>query len=132
MIDELYLLKAAQIRKSYKSLAKEMNSVEESVKDLLPLLQDHQQDLEDMKSKVDSGRLTSKEKVADKLLSIIMNLEQETTNYELLVDNVSNKMDDLRDEEENLFEKIKESYPDLPLSVIKEEVNNYLKSQNLL
>jgi hypothetical protein len=132
MIDELYLLKAAQIRKNYKSLAKEMNSVEESVKDLLPLLQDHQQDLEDMKSKVDSGRLTSKEKVADKLLSIIMNLEQETTNYELLVDNVSNKMDNLRDEEEDLFAKIKESYPDLPLSVIKEEVNNYLKSQNLL
>jgi chromosome segregation ATPase len=132
MIDEVFLIKAAQIRRDYKNLNKDIENIEYTVKNFLPLLEDHQGELQEIQKQVNNGRLNDKEIFTNKLLKIIMNLETETSNYELMVDQIHNKMDVLRDDEEDLFNKIKSQYPDLPLSVIKEEVNKYLKSQNLL
>jgi hypothetical protein len=132
MIDEIFLLKAAQIRKDYRELNKDIENIEHTVKNFLPLLEDHQVELQEIQKQVDGGRLTDKETFTNKLLKIIMNLETETSNYEVMVERIHDKMDSLREEEEELFSKIKNKYTDLPLSVIKEEVNKYLKSQNLL
>jgi hypothetical protein len=132
MIDEIFLLKAAQIRKDYHDLNKDIENIEYTVKNFLPLLEDHQVELQEIQKQVDGGRLTDKEVFTNKLLKIIMNLETETSNYEVMVGRIHEKMDSLREEEEELFQKIKNKYTDLPLSVIKEEVNKYLKSQNLL
>ena len=132
MIDEFYLLKAAQIRRDYLNLNKDIDNVENTIHNFLPLLEEHQVDLEQIQKLVNRGELTDKSVFSEKLLKIITTLEIETSNYELMVENIHNKMDDLRDDEEALFNQIKNKYTDLLLSVIKEEVNKYLKSQNLL
>ena len=132
MIDELYLLKAAQIRKDYLNLNKDIDNVEHTIKNFLPLLEEQQVDLEKIQKDVDKGALTDKTLFSEKLIRIITNLELETSNYEKMVDQVHEKMDKLREDEEELFIQIKNKYTDLPLSIIKEEVNKYLKSQNLL
>lgn len=132
MIDELYLLKAAQIRKDYLNLNKDIDNVEHTIKNFLPLLEEQQVDLEKIQKDVDKGALTDKTLFSEKLIRIITNIELETSNYEKMVDQVHEKMDKLREDEEELFIQIKNKYTDLPLSIIKEEVNKYLKSQNLL
>jgi chromosome segregation ATPase len=132
MIDEIYLLKAAQIRKDYLNLNKDIDNVEHTIKNFLPLLEEHQGDLESIQKEVNQGSLTDKTLFSEKLIRIITNLEVETSNYEKMVDKIHDKMDLLREDEDQLFVQIKNKYTDLPLSVIKEEVNKYLKSQNLL
>lgn len=132
MIDEIYLLKAAQIRKDYLNLNKDIDNVEHTIKNFLPLLETHQGDLESIQKEVNQGSLTDKTLFSEKLISIITNLEVETSNYEKMVDKIHEKMDSLREDEDQLFVQIKNKYTDIPLSVIKEEVNKYLKSQNLL
>ena len=132
MIDEIYLLKAAQIRKDYLNLNKDIDNVEHTIKNFLPLLENHQGDLESIQKEVNKGSLTDKTLFSEKLISIITNLEVETSNYEKMVDKIHEKMDSLREDEDQLFVQIKNKYTDIPLSVIKEEVNKYLKSQNLL
>jgi chromosome segregation ATPase len=132
MIDEIYLLKAAQIRKDYLNLNKDIDNVEHTIKNFLPLLEEHQGDLESIQKEVNQGSLTDKTLFSEKLIRIITNLEVETSNYEKMVDKIHDKMDSLREDEDQLFVQIKNKYTDLPLSVIKEEVNKYLKSQNLL
>jgi chromosome segregation ATPase len=132
MIDEIYLLKAAQIRKDYLNLNKDIDNVEHTIKNFLPLLEDHQGDLESIQKEVNQGSLTDKTLFSEKLIRIITNLEVETSNYEKMVDKIHDKMDSLREDEDQLFVQIKNKYTDIPLSVIKEEVNKYLKSQNLL
>jgi chromosome segregation ATPase len=132
MIDEIYLLKAAQIRKDYLNLNKDIDNVEHTIKNFLPLLEEHQGDLESIQKEVNQGSLTDKTLFSEKLIRIITNLEVETSNYEKMVDKIHDKMDSLREDEDQLFVQIKNTYTDIPLSVIKEEVNKYLKSQNLL
>jgi phage shock protein A len=132
MIDEIYLLQAAQIRRDYLNLNKKIEGIEEKVKAFPDVFQTHQEDLENIKFQVDHGLLTDKENFAQSLLKIIEDLESKTSSYEQLVEDVQEKMDNLERDEEVLFEKIRAQYTDLPLSIIKEEVNKYLKKQNLL
>ena len=125
-------MKADQIRKDNLNLNKDIDNVEHTIKNFLPLLENHQGDLESIQKEVNKGSLTDKTLFSEKLISIITNLEVETSNYEKMVDKIHEKMDSLREDEDQLFVQIKNKYTDIPLSVIKEEVNKYLKSQNLL
>ena len=107
MIDEIYLLKAAQIRKDYLNLNKDIDNVEHTIKNFLPLLENHQGDLESIQKEVNKGSLTDKTLFSEKLISIITNLEVETSNYEKMVDKIHEKMDSLREDEDQLFVQIK-------------------------
>jgi phage shock protein A len=131
MIDEIYLLKAAQIRKDYLNLNKDIDNVEHTIKNFLPLFDTQQKELDEIKDKVDRGLLTDKEDFSKSLIRIIEELEQATSKYEDLVDDVQEQIEDLQEDEEELFNKIRSKY-DIPISVVREEVNKYLQKQNLL
>jgi len=132
MIDELFLLKAVQIRKDYLNLRKKIDGLEKNLIGLPSILENHQNTLNQIQDRVDKGLLVDKENFSLEILKIFDDLEAETTMYEKKAQDIQDKMDKLQQDEEELFLKIKNNYPDLPLSVIKEEVNKYLKKQNLL
>jgi hypothetical protein len=131
MIDELYLLKAAQIRKEYLELTKKIDNIEGKIKEFPKVFDTQQKELDEIKERVDRGLLTDKDEFSKSLLKIIEELEVATTKYEDLIDDVQDRIEDLQDDEEELFNKIRAKY-DLPISVVKEEVNKYLQKQNLL
>jgi hypothetical protein len=131
MIDEFYLLKAAQIRRNYLDLNKKIDRIEKTIKELPQFLEEHQKDLNDLKAKADKGLVTTKEEISLPLLKIIEELEQKSSNFDKLTTGFEQEMDDLETEEEELFNQIRNKY-DLPVSIIKEEINKYLKKQNLL
>jgi len=131
MIDELYLLKAAQIRKEYLELTKKIDNIEGKIKEFPSVFDDQQKELDSIKERVDRGLLTDKNDFSKSLLKIIEELEAATSKYEELIDDVQDRIEDLQDDEEELFNKIRAKY-DIPISVVKEEVNKYLQKQNLL
>ena len=74
MIDELYLLKAAQIRKEYLELTKKIDNIETKIKEFPKVFDTHQKELDENKDKVDRGLLTDKEDFSKSLIIIIFKI----------------------------------------------------------
>jgi len=131
MIQEIFLKRAANIRKEYLRIRYDISSYEKNVKDLLWALEQKSTDLNELKVKLDSNRINSAEQAKTELLNIMMEIEDETNKNEKYVDNLNKNIEKLKEDEVFLFRDIKQRYPEMNDADIKEEVQNYIKKLNL-
>ena len=131
MIQEIFLKRAANIRKEYLTITRDINSYEKNVRDLLGALEQKSTDLESLKNKLDSNRINSPEEAKMELLNIIMEVEDETNRNEKYINNLNKNIEKLKEDELLLFRDIKQRYPEMSDSDIKNEIQSYIKKLNL-
>jgi chromosome segregation ATPase len=131
MIQEIFLKRAANIRKEYLRITRDINSYEKNVRDLLGALEQKSTDLESLKNKLDSNRINSAEEAKMELLNIIMEVEDETNKNEKYIDNLNKNIEKLKEEELLLFRDLKQRYPEMSDPDIKNEIQSYIKKLNL-
>jgi len=131
MIQEIFLKRAANIRKEYLRITRDINSYEKNVRDLLGALEQKSTDLESLKNKLDSNRINGAEEAKMELLNIIMEVEDETNKNEKYIDNLNKNIEKLKEDELLLFRDIKQRYPEMSDPDIKNEIQSYIKKLNL-
>lgn len=131
MIQELYLKKAAKIRKDYLSIVNDIKSYELVAKDLLNSLQLATDGLESTMEKIDNGSIRDSER-DEKLQKIFIDLEHDMNNIEKSVNKLNGSMDKLRTDEIDLHKQIKQVYFNLSDEEIKKEVQDYLVKLKLV
>ncbi len=77
MIQEIFLKRAALIRKEYLSTQKKTIDYEKSLKQLIGMIDTTSKDLDDFLEKLNSNYLNEPEEAKQGLLKIFMNLEDE-------------------------------------------------------
>lgn len=126
MINEFYLRKALNIKKDYISVISDINNYENIAKNILKVVETKLSELNDLQSKINEKKLTSVEVAKDELLKIIIDLEEESNSVELLVNNLTKKMDKLKEEEVLLFNELKAEYPNLSNSDMKIQIDKFI------
>jgi len=131
MIQEIFLKKAVQIRKDYLRLRSGINFYENSIKDLLKMIENKSQELNDFKEDLDKSKITDAEEAKSKLLKIIMDIENEYNSSNFQINKIDKDIEKLKQEELELFRQIRQRYPEMSDKDIKQEVQNYLEKMNI-
>lgn len=131
MIQEIFLKRALNIRKEYISIKYNISSYEKNIKDILMILEEKAVDLNELKTKLDENKINDPEMAKSQLLKIMMELESEINNSETFINNLNKNIDKLKEDETQLFRDIKQRYPEMNDSEIKNEVQEYIKKLNL-
>lgn len=131
MIQELYLIRALNIRKKYFKVTNQVSNYEKMIKDLSKMIDDTQNKLDETLVLIDAQKIDTVDKAKDKFLKILLDLETEATSTEKYMTKIDEEVEKLRKEELELFLEMKQNYPNLTDNDIKIEVQNYLKKFNL-
>jgi uncharacterized protein YdiU (UPF0061 family) len=131
MIQEIFLKRAFNIRKEYILIKYNISLYEKNIRDILTILEEKAVDLNDLKINLDQNKINDPEMAKSKLLKIIMELESEINNSETFVNNLNKNIDKLKEDENQLFRDIKQRYPEMVDSEIKNEVQEYIQKLNL-
>ena len=102
-----------------------------NVKSLLRKLEEKSFSLQDLKDKIDSNKIHDPEMAKSELLKIMMELEDEINNNDGYINRLNINIDRLKEDEISLFRDIKQRYPEMTDSEIKNEVQDYIKKLNL-
>ena len=131
MIQEIFLKRAYNIRKEYLGIRNNIDDYENNVKSLLRKLEEKSFSLQDLKDKIDSNKIHDPEMAKSELLKIMMELEDEINNNDGYINRLNINIDRLKEDEISLFRDIKQRYPEMTDSEIKNEVQDYIKKLNL-
>lgn len=131
MIQEIFLKRAYNIRKEYLGIRNNIDDYEKNVKSLLRKLEEKSFSLQDLKDKIDSNKIHDPEMAKSELLKIMMELEDEINNNDGYINRLNINIDKLKEDEISLFRDIKQRYPEMTDSEIKNEVQDYIKKLNL-
>ena len=131
MIQEIFLKRAYNIRKEYLGIRNNIDDYEKNVKLLLRKLEEKSFSLQDLKDKIDSNKIHDPEMAKSELLKIMMELEDEINNNDGYINRLNTNIDRLKEDEISLFRDIKQRYPEMTDSEIKNEVQDYIKKLNL-
>ena len=131
MIKELYLKKAANIRKDYLKLVSDIGFYENLVKNFAQVLESRSKDLETLSSNFESGKLRGVDSLKEEFHKIMVSTEEEVGSVEKTINSIQSKMDKLREDEISLYRDIKQSYHELNDDQIRAEIAEYLKKLNL-
>lgn len=131
MINELYLKKAATIRKDYLKLISDIEKYENLAHGLANSIQTRTNELEKLLENLNSGKLRGTDSAKDELHKIMVSAEQDINDVDKSIKDVEKKMDKLRADEMDLYRTIKQTYIELNDDQIKSEIDDYLKKLNL-
>lgn len=131
MINELYLTKAATIRKNYLKLISDIDSYEKLASGLANSIQVRTTELESLLESLNSGKIKGVDSAKDELHKIMVSAEQDVQHVDKSINEIEKKMEKLRGDELSLYRDIKQTYIELSDSQIKSEIDEYLKKLNL-
>ncbi len=131
MINELYLTKAATIRKNYLKLISDIESYEKLATGLANSIQVRTSELEKLMESLNSGKIKGVDSAKDELHKIMVSAEQDVQNVDKSINEIEKKMERLRGDELSLYRDIKQTYIELSDNQIKAEIDEYLKKLNL-
>jgi len=128
MINDLFLKKALNISKEYLMITNDINMYEKMVSEILNSLDSNSKELEDLKEKINSNKITDIEFAKSEMLNIIINLEDDTNKTGKHINILNERIEKLRKDEVDLYREIREKYPEMFDDDIKEEIQSYIKS----
>lgn len=131
MIQEIFLRRAANIRKNYLHITTDISSYEKAMTHIIKVIEEKHKELIDIKNKIDESKIHSADTAKTELLRVMMELEEESNSVESYINSLTEKMDVLKKEELDLFRDIRQRYPELSDTQIKSEVQDYIKKLNL-
>jgi phage I-like protein len=131
MIQEIFLKRAALIRKEYLSTQKKTIDYEKSLKQLVGMIDTTSKDLDDFLEKLNSNYLNEPEEAKQGLLKIFMNLEDEYNKTSKSIDSAEEIIEKLKKQEIELFKDIKQRYPEMTDGQIRNEIQDYINKLKL-
>jgi hypothetical protein len=131
MIQEIFLKRAANIRKEFLSIQKDANNYERALNGFVKMIDNTSNNVEDFLERLNSNTLSDPEKAKQDLIEIFVNLENEYNKTSSSIGNVEDKIEHLKKEEITLFRDIKQRYPELSDSQIKSEIQDYIQKLKL-
>ena len=131
MIQEIFLKRAANIRKEFLSIQKDANNYERALNGFVKMIDNTSNNVEDFLERLNSNTLSDPEKAKQDLIEIFVNLENEYNKTSSSIGNVEDKIEHLKKEEITLFRDIKQRYPELSDSQIKSEIQDYIHKLKL-
>ncbi len=131
MIQEIFLKRAALIRKEYLSTQKKTIDYEKSLKQLIGMIDTTSKDLDDFLEKLNSNYLNEPEEAKQGLLKIFMNLEDEYNKTSKSIDSAEEIIEKLKKQEIELFKDIKQRYPEMTDGQIRNEIQDYINKLKL-
>jgi len=131
MIQEIFLKRAALIRKEYLSTQKKTIDYEKSLKQLIGMIDTTSKDLDDFLEKLNSNYLNEPEEAKQGLLKIFMNLEDEYNKTSKSIDGAEEIIEKLKKQEIELFKDIKQRYPEMTDGQIRNEIQDYINKLKL-
>ena len=87
-----------------------INFYENSIKDLLKMIENKSQELNDFKEDLDKSKMTDAEEAKSKLLKIIMDIENEYNSSNFQINKIDKDIEKLKQEELELFRQIRQRY----------------------
>jgi uncharacterized coiled-coil DUF342 family protein len=131
MIQEIYLKRAANIRKEYLSTQNKTVDYEKSLKELVSLIDNTSKDLDDLLEKLNSNYVNDPEEAKQSLLKIFIDLEDEYNKTSKSIDNAEETIEKLKKQEIELFRDIKQRYPEMSDGQIRNEIQSYIDKLKL-
>ena len=136
MIEENFLQRAVNIRRTYLKLINNMDFYKDKAKSVIHKLDDTISKIEVIKNQVKDNKdkkdnKTSTESIMNELLQILQDVEDEGNKLEGLVDPLNLEIEKLALEEQELYRLIKEKHSNLSDDQIVESVKNRLVKENL-
>jgi DNA repair exonuclease SbcCD ATPase subunit len=128
MIQEIYLIKALNIRKEYIKIINGIEEYEKFAKKLLGSISEKSNDLMDLQKKINDKKINSIDIAKDELMKIIINLEEEANGIESVVNGMNRKIEKLKQDESSLYRELKEKYSDVLDTDLKKEIHTYISN----
>jgi flagellar biosynthesis chaperone FliJ len=131
MINEIYLIRALNIRKKYIQIVSSLSNYDNYILDLSKAIDDTQVKLDETIELIDDQKIDSATVAKEKFLTILLELETEMSNTEKYMNSFDEEVEKLRQEEIQLYKELKENYSNMSENDLKKEVHNYLSKFNL-
>ncbi len=108
-----------------------MGHYEKLANNLISSIEERAVDLQNLQGEINMGKIHDIDSAKDKLMKIILSLEEEANSIDGVINSMNSKIDNLRSEESNLYRDIKQTYPTLSDDLIKDEIHQYLTKEKV-
>jgi uncharacterized protein YdiU (UPF0061 family) len=129
MISELYLKRAFSIRKEYLKIRSDIERYELIAKDLLNSLESRKSDFEKILEDLKSNKFNSPDSAKNMILEVVLKTEEDMNRVDKSVNDLNKRIDQLKEDEINLYKELKRTYTDLSDEQIKKCVQEYIINQ---
>ena len=129
MISELYLKRAFSIRKEYLKIRSDIERYELIAKDLLNSLESRKDDFEKILEDLKLNKFNSPDSAKNKIPEVVLKTEEDMNRVDKSVNDLNKRIDQLKEDEINLYKELKRTYTDLSDEQIKKCVQEYMINQ---
>jgi hypothetical protein len=131
MINQLYLTKAANIRRDYIEITTNIKKYETIAHELAETISVRMKDLESLLENINANKISNIDSAKSELETIMINTEMDMNKVDSQIDQLVAKMDTLAQDEKTLYRDIKQTYPEKSDEDLRQEVQAYLKEENI-
>ena len=131
MIEERFIKRAIEIRKTYLKVTRDISVYESRAKKTLATLENTMKKLSELQDNIKNKVVTNVDDASKKLMSILTEVEEEGERLEKLIDPLNLEIEKLRNEEQELYRLIKEKHPSITDKQIVDEIHKELKKEGL-
>ena len=108
MIEERFIKRAIEIRKTYLKVTRDISVYESRAKKTLATLENTMKKLSELQDNIKNKVVTNVDDASKKLMNILTEVEEEGERLEKLIDPLNLEIEKLRNEEQELYRLIKE------------------------
>lgn len=129
IIEKIYIDSARNIRSEYLKLSSKLDSYKKELSQLVLFLEQEAKNLEKIsKNKVKYLKNNSEaSELSEELVKRLTNIEIEEQRLLKLIKPINDKMDKLREEENELYHQLKEKYPKMSDDDMRKEIQSQLE-----
>ena len=128
MIDKKYLEDGFRIRRESETALISINDEEQKLRKINDNMKNIVVELEDISKKIDTYK--NPEDVRDVFFKKLNDIEAQSSKLNKTLDPLNDKMESLRKEEEQLWNTVRERYPDVSEDTIIKEFQEYIINKN--
>jgi uncharacterized protein YlxW (UPF0749 family) len=130
MIQDIYLKKAYDIKREYLSILGNLKEYEHLSKMFISSISSSIDELKKLNSNIESKKVKDPDSAQNELQKIVMKTEEDINKIDESVKSLNKRIDELKEEELNLYKEIKRRHTNLNDDEIKKIVNNYLEKKS--
>lgn len=131
MISELFLKKAANIRKEYLKVRVDIDSYEKVAHNLIKSIELRKNDMEILMNKLSEGKFSNPQNAQMEFSRILFDFEKDINDVNVKIDGLNGRIAKLGEEENDLYKNIKNQYPEVNDRVLRDEIQNYFKKMKI-
>jgi len=131
MIEERFIKRAVEIRKTYLKVTRDISVYETRARQVLETLESTVGKLNQIQDNIKNKVLTNADEASKKVMDVLSEVEREGERLEKIIDPLNEQIEQLRIEENELYRLIKEKHPKITDKEIIEQIHNEIKKENL-